>query len=106
MLGVGCFQAVNWSNQKYILNSNNANWIKKKKKTGLTEDLNSDCGLGLLVPALRHTLVDPGAVHVGVVDGEAGHGFIAAADVDVRPVGEDLLPAGGIPVNVFCISNH
>lgn len=73
---------------------------------GLTEDLHLDRGLGLLVPAPRHTLVDPGTVHVGVVDGECRRGFIGAGHDDVRPVGEDLLPAGGEPVDVFSVSNH
>lgn len=72
----------------------------------LTEDLHLDRGLRLLVPVLRHALVDAGAVHVGVVYGEGRHGFIAAAHENVLPVGEDLLPAGGVPVDVFSISQN
>lgn len=72
----------------------------------LTEDLHLDGGLRLLVPVLRHTLVDTGAVHVGVVYGEGRHGFIATTHKNVRPVGEDFLPTGGVPVYVFSISHH
>lgn len=72
----------------------------------LTEDVDLDRGLGLLVAVPRHTLVDPSAVHVGVVYGEGRRGFITAAHKNVRPVGEDLLPAGSVPVNVFSISHH
>lgn len=72
----------------------------------LTEDVDLDRGLGLLVAVPRHTLVDPGAVHVGMVYGEGRRGFITAAHKNVRPVGKDLLPAGSVPVNVFSISHH
>lgn len=65
-----------------------------------------DRGLGLLVAVLCHTLVDAGVVHSGVVDGEERGGLVAAAHEDVRPVGEDLLPAGRVPVDVFGISHH
>lgn len=75
-------------------------------KSRLTEDLHLDCGLRLLVPVLGHTLVDAGAVQVGVVYGEDGRGFIAAAHKDVLPVGDDLLPARSVPVDVFSLSHH
>lgn len=81
------------------------NWDWEKSKI-LTEDLHLDCGLGLLVPVLCNTLVDTGAVHVGMVYGEGRRGFIAAAHKNVLPVGEDLLPAGSVPVYVFSISQH
>lgn len=77
-----------------------------KESLRLTEYLHLDRGLGLLVAILGHTLVDASAVHVGVVNGEGGRGFITATHKDVRPVGEDLLPTGGIPVDVFSISHH
>lgn len=65
-----------------------------------------DRGLGLLVAVPGHTLVDPSAVHVGVVNGEGRRGFIAAAHENVWPVGEDLLPVGSVPFDVFSISHH
>lgn len=77
-----------------------------QRGTVLTEDLHLDGGLSLLVAVLRHTLVDAGVVHGGVVDGEGGGGFVAAAHENVLPVGEDLLPAGSVPVDVFGIAHH
>ncbi len=65
-------------------------------QTKLTEDGHLDRGLGLLVPVLCHALVDAGAVHVGVVNGEGRRGFIAATHENVWPVGEDLLSAGRV----------
>ena len=64
-----------------------------------------DSGLGLLVGAFGHTLVVPGAVHGGVVNGEGGRGLIRAAHKDVL-AGDDLLATGGVPVDVRGISHN
>lgn len=72
----------------------------------LTEDSDNDRGFSLLVTALGHTLVDAGVIHFGVVYGEGRRGFIAAAHRNVGPVGEDLLPVGVVPVDVFNIVIH
>lgn len=76
------------------------------KQLKLTEDLDLDCGLGLLVPILCHTLVDTSVVPIGVVYGEGRRGLIVAAHENVLPVGKDLLTSGGEPVDVFSIPHH
>ena len=63
-------------------------------------------GLGLPVRAPGHALVDAGVVHVGVVDGERGRDLIGAGHGQVRRPGDDLLAAGGEPVDVFSIARH
>ena len=65
-----------------------------------------DGGFCFLVPVGGDTLVDARAVDVGAVDGERGGGLVTAAHEDVLSVGEDLLSAGGEPVNVLCDSNN
>lgn len=70
-----------------------------------TVDGDSDGGLGLLLAVLGHARVDAGVVHVGLVDNEGGRLF-HAGHRDVLPVGEDLLPAGVEPVDVFDLSDH
>lgn len=72
----------------------------------LTEDGQLHCGLRLLVLAAGHTLVDAGAALSGFVDDEEGGGFIIAADREVLPVGEDLLPAWTVPVDLAGIAHH
>lgn len=72
---------------------------------GLTENRHLDRCLGLLVSTLGHTLVVPGAVHGGVVDGEDGRGLVRAAHQDVL-AGHDLLAARGVPVDVRGISHN
>lgn len=61
-------------------------------------------GLGLQVSVAGHAGVDAGRAVLGVVDGEGGRGLVGAAHQDVGASGQDLLPAGVIPVNVFSVS--
>lgn len=79
---------------------------QNRKSAPLTKDLDLHRGLGLLVAALRHALVDAGVVHVGVVDGEGGGGFVVAVHLDVGVVWQDLFAVGGEPVDVFGVSHH
>lgn len=72
----------------------------------LTEDGQLHRGLRLLVPAAGHALVDAGAALGGLVDDEEGGGFIVAADREVVPVGEDLLPARAVPVDLAGLAHH
>lgn len=72
----------------------------------LTEDGQLHRGLRLLVLAAGHTLVDAGAALSGLVDDEEGGGFIIAADREILPLGEDLLPAWTVPVDLAGIAHH
>lgn len=72
----------------------------------LTEDGQLHRGLRLLVLAAGHALVDAGTALGGLVDDEEGGGFVVAADREVLPVGEDLLPARAVPVDLAGIAHH
>lgn len=72
----------------------------------LTEDGQLHRGLRLLVLAAGHALVDAGAALGGLVDDEEGGDFVVAADREVLPVGEDLLPARAVPVDLAGIAHH